>query len=170
MICGDSIKLRVIGGVFDWPVVFCLRHVVISALTRGSSAISATVPSANLSVYYSISRHQYYCPSARFFFRSKLPERVYLVAMPPPTKEELWKSGQDEIVEVNQRALIDSGCALQSQTGELLIRSPPRRSEILARYSGEHTSELAQIVCPSLAMPTIFQSSGNCYKMPTMPA
>ncbi|EIW70337.1 hypothetical protein TREMEDRAFT_29286 [Tremella mesenterica DSM 1558] len=38
--------------------------------------------------------------------------------MPPPTKEELWSSGKDETVEVNQRALID---------------------KILARYSGEHT-------------------------------
>lgn len=38
--------------------------------------------------------------------------------MPPLTKEELWSSGQDEDVEVNQRALID---------------------KILARYSGEHT-------------------------------
>lgn len=28
--------------------------------------------------------------------------------MPPLTKEELWSSGQDEDVEVNQRALIDS--------------------------------------------------------------
>lgn len=41
--------------------------------------------------------------------------------MPPLTKEELWSSGQDEDVEVNQRALID---------------------KILARYSGEHTSKL----------------------------
>ncbi|KAK4683793.1 hypothetical protein P7C73_g6435, partial [Tremellales sp. Uapishka_1] len=38
--------------------------------------------------------------------------------MPPPTKEDLWRSGKDETVEVNQRALID---------------------KILARYSGEHT-------------------------------
>jgi hypothetical protein len=30
--------------------------------------------------------------------------------MPPPTKEDLWKSGRDETVEVNQRALIDSMC------------------------------------------------------------
>lgn len=28
--------------------------------------------------------------------------------MPPPTKEDLWKQGRDETVEVNQRALIDS--------------------------------------------------------------
>lgn len=28
--------------------------------------------------------------------------------MPPLMKEELWSSGQDEDVEVNQRALIDS--------------------------------------------------------------
>ncbi|WVQ99431.1 hypothetical protein IAU59_006566 [Kwoniella sp. CBS 9459] len=38
--------------------------------------------------------------------------------MPPLSKEELWSSGKDETVEVNQRALID---------------------KILARYSGEHT-------------------------------
>ncbi|ORY21093.1 hypothetical protein BCR39DRAFT_570024, partial [Naematelia encephala] len=38
--------------------------------------------------------------------------------MPPPSKADLWSSGQDETVEVNQRALID---------------------KILARYSGEHT-------------------------------
>ncbi|ODN94260.1 hypothetical protein L198_05116 [Cryptococcus wingfieldii CBS 7118] len=38
--------------------------------------------------------------------------------MAPLTKEELWSTGQDEDVEVNQRALID---------------------KILARYSGEHT-------------------------------
>ncbi|KAK6910047.1 hypothetical protein I203_104076 [Kwoniella mangroviensis CBS 8507] len=38
--------------------------------------------------------------------------------MPPLSKEELWSSGRDETVEVNQRALID---------------------KILARYSGEHT-------------------------------
>ncbi|WRT66409.1 uncharacterized protein IL334_003365 [Kwoniella shivajii] len=38
--------------------------------------------------------------------------------MPPLSKEQLWSSGQDETVEVNQRALID---------------------KILARYSGEHT-------------------------------
>ena len=29
--------------------------------------------------------------------------------MPPPSRAELWNSGQDETVEVNQRALIDSG-------------------------------------------------------------
>ena len=28
--------------------------------------------------------------------------------MPPPSKEDLWNSGRDETVEVNQRALIDS--------------------------------------------------------------
>ncbi|KAK8864438.1 hypothetical protein IAR55_001687 [Kwoniella newhampshirensis] len=38
--------------------------------------------------------------------------------MPPLSKEDLWSSGRDETVEVNQRALID---------------------KILARYSGEHT-------------------------------
>nr|XP_019011143.1 uncharacterized protein I206_04455 [Kwoniella pini CBS 10737]OCF49924.1 hypothetical protein I206_04455 [Kwoniella pini CBS 10737] len=38
--------------------------------------------------------------------------------MPPLSKEQLWSSGKDETVEVNQRALID---------------------KILARYSGEHT-------------------------------
>jgi hypothetical protein len=30
--------------------------------------------------------------------------------MPPPTREDLWSSGKDETVEVNQRALIDSEC------------------------------------------------------------
>ena len=67
------------------------------------------------------------------------------MAMPLPTKEELWKLGRDETVEVNQRALIDSGCPLVTSypIGKLLIRSLPRRTEILARYSGEHTSELA---------------------------
>jgi hypothetical protein len=28
--------------------------------------------------------------------------------MPPPRREDLWSQGQDETVEVNQRALIDS--------------------------------------------------------------
>lgn len=28
--------------------------------------------------------------------------------MPPPNRDDLWSSGKDETVEVNQRALIDS--------------------------------------------------------------
>lgn len=60
--------------------------------------------------------------------------------MPPLTKEELWSSGQDEDVEVNQRALIDSKVYLvYSFCLPLHLRL---RLEILARYSGEHTSKL----------------------------
>lgn len=59
--------------------------------------------------------------------------------MPPLTKEELWSSGQDEDVEVNQRALIDSKVYLPYLF--CLPLHSRLRLEILARYSGEHTSK-----------------------------
>lgn len=60
--------------------------------------------------------------------------------MPPPSKADLWSSGQDETVEVNQRALIDSRLDHMFLLGLTLILF----TEILARYSGENTSKLRQ--------------------------
>lgn len=72
--------------------------------------------------------------------------------MPPPTREDLWKSGKDETVEVNQRALIDSmytSLVVNSRccggAGRHARKRQADTSEILARYSGEHTSELLKL-------------------------
>jgi hypothetical protein len=64
--------------------------------------------------------------------------RVPVFKMAPLRREELWKHGQDETVEVNQRALIDSKCSMHAKCLTDIL-------EILARYSGEHTSTLSVI-------------------------
>ena len=57
--------------------------------------------------------------------------------MPTLTRQDLWAAGQDETVEVNQRALIDSQCLAKP-----VHLSSPRilRALKLARYMSDGQS------------------------------
>lgn len=81
--------------------------------------------------------------------------------MPPPRREDLWSQGRDETVEVNQRALIDSKYRLKP-----LANSSDTLLEILARYSGEHTSTSQKPLFKFVEL--IGQSFVNFSKMQTM--